>query len=626
MRLSPVLPPGFRAERGPSVPQRRVAPEQRFPSWRPPERQGREEQASPEAPSRAPDRAPRQTQHARPSGASTDPVRAVAVAHERCNAVGTVELSCGPKGLWVRFVRISAFTDGYVPYPAIAGHSITVPYDQVVRVATDPEGLVHLTLDPSSTPFHRLVLAGLVRETTFDHHFSWLQRARFEHAVTLAAIASWLPIAAGLKALVPALSELLVLSIAATIALLFNGMRRAIASRLVLFSTRTERVRSELVSDLSLRLGPSRVQDLMTPGVAVASGQTAERAPERVAAPEGGGLGPLFATAGIVAAVALLAILVGRTIWLQPREAELLPAGDPSSAAGGPSNLSSAPPTPITPEPPRPVVQLPPCSCDRSESALWADGVPKLSVLSTNRPGKSSARKPSVYPEIAVVNNANEDLKNVMLTVDFSQSASEGHPARHTGEQGLLYDGVLGPGQAVKWRTKGRGDEYTVTSSVSGKLGESGVQPAPADAFQKLLNARTPSVRLHGAKMLAWLGDPRAREAVELLEREHRQDMEQSLSLIADALRPVRVCQPRITQGPTSSSVRLEVCVFNASEEAHDRPALVARTGQGMDVQETRWIVEAPLPPGAGVRTTGTLDAAGDLESVAASLRLVAEP
>lgn len=589
MRLSPVLPPDFRAERGRTVPPRRVAPEQRSPL--------------------------RQPERSRPIGAATDPVRAVAVAHERSNAVGTVELSCGPKGLWVRFVRISAFTDGYVPYPAIAGQAITVPYDQVVRVATDAEGLVHLTLDPSCTPFHRLVLAGLVRETTFDHHFSWLQRARFEHAVTLAAIASWLPIAAGLKALVPALSELLVLSIAATIALLFNGMRRAIASRLVLFGARTERVRSELVSDLSLRLGPSRVQDLVTPGVAVASGHAVERAPERVVPAEGAGLGPLFATAGIVAAVALLAILVGRTIWLQPREAEALPAGDPSSAiASGPADLSSAPSAPITAEPPRPVVQLPSCSCERSESSLWADGVPKLSVLSTNRPGKTSERKPSVYPEIAVVNNANEDLKNVMLTVDFSQSPREGHPARHTGEQGLLYDGVLGPGQAVKWRLKGRGDDYTVTSSVSGRVGEAGVQAAPADAFQKLLSARTPSVRLHGAKMLAWLGDPRAREAIEVLEREHRQDMEQSLSLIADALRPVRVCQPRITQGPTSSSVRLEVCVFNASDEAHDRPALVARTGRGQEEQETRWIVEAPLPPGTGVRTTGTLDAAGDLE------------
>jgi len=396
----------------------------------------------------------------------------------------------------------------------------------------------------------------------------------------------------------------------------------------VLFSARTEKVRSELVSDLSLRLGPTRVQDLVTPGVAAASGHAVERAPERVVAAEGaGGLGPLFATAGIVAAVALLAILVGRTIWLQPREAEALPAGDPSTAiASGPRELSSAPSAPITAEPPRPVVQLPSCTCERSESSLWAEGVPKLSVLSTNRPGKSSARKPSVYPEIAVVNNANEDLKNVMLTVDFSLSAREGHPARHTGEQGLLYDGVLGPAQAVKWRIKGRGDDYTVTSSVSGKVGEGGVQPAPADAFQKLLSARTPSVRLHGAKMLAWLGDPRAREAVEELEREHRQDMEQSLSLLADALRPVRVCQPRITQGPTSSSVRLEACVFNASNEAHDRPALVARTGQGMDEQETRWIVEAPLPPGTGVRTTGTLDAAGGLESVAGSLRLVAEP
>ena len=602
MRLSPVLPPDDRSARGRSVPQRRGPSEPRV------------SQRLPERP--------------RYNGPASDPVRAVAVAHERCNAVGTVELACGPQGLWVRFVRISAFTDGYVPYPSISGHAITVPYEQVVRVATDVEGLVHLTFDPSCTPFHRLVLAGLARETTFDHHFSWLLRARFEHGVMLTSIALWLPMAAALKALVPSLSELLVLAIAGTVSLLLNGMRRNIASRLVLFGARAERARSELVADLSLRLAPGRVQDLAaSSAVEAADVPGTARVTDREVA-EATGLGPLFATAGIVAAVALIAILVGRTLWLQPREVEAPLAGEPAALAHASSSaLAGAPAGSIAAEPPRAAPVLPPCSCERNASSLWADGVPRLSILSTARPGKTSARKPSVYPEIAVVNNANEELKSVMLTVDFSLSAREGRPARHTGEQGLLYDGVLGPGQAVKWRIKGRGDDFSVTSSIAGSVGEDGVEPAPADTFQKLLSARTPSVRLHGAKMLAWLGDPHAREAIEALEKEHREDMAPTLAKLADAVRPVRVCAPKLSQGPTPTSVRLEACVFNASTEQHDRPALVVRTWQGEVAQETRWIVEASLPAGTGVRTSGTAEVGeGGLETAAQSLQLLAEP
>jgi hypothetical protein len=423
------------------------------------------------------------------------------------------------------------------------------------------------------------------------------------------------------------MSELLALGIAGTLCLLLNAMRRDLASRYVLFTPRTERIRSELLADLSLRLGTGRVLSIPVTEVVTASAQ-AERPAEREST-ETAGLGPLFTTAGVVAAVALIAILIGRNL-LSPSpagdEAEHATADQAAPIAQVSATPSALPAASIQPEPQRPAMQLPPCTCDRSDSALWAAGVPQLSVLAANRPGRTTSKKPSVYPEIAVVNNSSQDLKNVMLTVDFSQSASEGRPARRTGEQGLLYDGVLGPAHAVKWRVKGRGDDFTVMSSITGKVGESGVEPAPADAFHKLLGAHTPSVRLHGAKMLAWLGDARAGEAIEKLEREHREEMTPTLVMLSDAIRPVRVCNAKITPGSSPSTVRVEACVFNASTETRDRPAVVARYYKGSVSQETRWIVEASLGASVGVRTTGTAEIPEGEAEAGASLQLLAEP
>jgi hypothetical protein len=577
---------------------------------------------------------PREPPHA---GAATPPVRAVAVAHERCNAVGTVELGCGGKGLFLRFVRISPFSDGYVPYPAATGHALTVPYDQVVRAVTDSAGLVHLTLDPSCTPFNKLVLAGLVREFRYDHHSSFLRRARIESAVTLAAIALWMPVAWSLHALIPSLSEALVLALSATAALLLHAMRRDVASRLVMFGTKSERLRSEFLADLSLRIGPERVRDLGIPDAdaAAAAASPAERPVERDSS-ESSGLRSLFATAGIVAAVALVAILVSKSLlsvsWEhddgRQRTIEATDESTPAAVAVSATTALAAPAGSVaTAAPPK---VLPPCACDRTDSVLWSGGVPQLAILATTRPGKSSEKRPRIYPEIAVVNNGNQDLKNIILTVDFLMGPRDGHPARRLGEEGLLYDGTLGPAQAVKWRVKGRGDDFAVTSSITGKVGESGLAAAPADSFFKLLGAHTPSVRLHGAKMLAWLGDPRAQNAIEQLEREHREDMASTLALLADAVRSMRVCSVRTSRATQPSSLNVEACVFNASQETRERPAIVVRSLRGSSTQETRWVVEASIPPASGVRTSGLVEtsniADGEGDAAAGTLQLVAEP
>jgi hypothetical protein len=327
-----------------------------------------------------------------------------------------------------------------------------------------------------------------------------------------------------------------------------------------------------------------------------------------------------------VAAVALVAILVSRSLlsvaW-QPRAAtDLEPTPDQptelAAAAAASGDAQVAPPSAIAAPAVRPA--LPPCSCERSDSVLWSGGIPQLAVIATTRPGKTNAKKPRIYPEIAVVNNGDKDLKNVILTVDFLLGARDGNPARRQGQEGLLYDGTLVPGAAVKWRTKGKGDDFMVTSSISGKVGDEGLGAAPADAFHKLLSAHTPSVRLHGAKMLAWLGDPRAQGAIEQLEREHREDMTPTLAMLSDAVRSMRVCSLRVTKSDKPGHANVEACVFNASQETRERPAVVVRSADG---HEERWIVEASIGAGSGVKTTGAVETG---ESEAQPLRVVAEP
>ena len=147
---------------------------------------------------------------------TTAPVRAIAVAHEKSNAVGTIELSCTAVGLLIQFVRVSAYSDGYVPYPTTSTERVTVPYEQVASVEVDSDGLVHLTVDPSCTPYSRMVLAGLVRDPAFDAASSHRRRARVERNVTLAALVAWIPVALTLRAVMPDVSALMVMGVAAS--------------------------------------------------------------------------------------------------------------------------------------------------------------------------------------------------------------------------------------------------------------------------------------------------------------------------------------------------------------------------------------------------------------------------
>src|SRR6185436_14698132 len=85
-------------------------------------------------------------------------VRAVAIASERSNAIGTVELECTPHGLVVVHLGVGAFSEDYAPAALTSGTRVLVPW-AAVDEATIEGDRVFLAFDQALSPHHRLLLA-----------------------------------------------------------------------------------------------------------------------------------------------------------------------------------------------------------------------------------------------------------------------------------------------------------------------------------------------------------------------------------------------------------------------------------------------------------------------------------
>ena len=85
--------------------------------------------------------------------------RAVAVASERSNAIGSVELECTPLGLIIVYHGVGAFQEGYAPGALTSGTRVVVPWASVKESSLEGDRLF-LHVDEALTPHHRLVLAG----------------------------------------------------------------------------------------------------------------------------------------------------------------------------------------------------------------------------------------------------------------------------------------------------------------------------------------------------------------------------------------------------------------------------------------------------------------------------------
>ena len=115
--------------------------------------------------------------------------------------------------------------------------------------------------------------------------------------------------------------------------------------------------------------------------------------------------------------------------------------------------------------------------------------------------------------DLGVVNNWDQSIPEVSLLVQFyDRDPPPSKKRTPTFIRPLYFEGPLAPGQAIMWHAEARGDDFDVTGARQTLLDASGADAAPTKAIAELLKAIHRPIRLHGAMLLAFLGDPRAKE------------------------------------------------------------------------------------------------------------------
>ncbi len=504
-------------------------------------------------------------------------VRATACATARSNAVGAVELECTPHGLVLGFFGVGSFSDGYAPGALTTGTQVVVPWSGVQQARLEGEQLF-LQLEAEGLPHDRLTLT---RFSTGDPlHPIELRRQRL--LLRLAALGAALVGSILATAIIPRLSvqsgALIALGVGAAAAGSVLGLGFMIEPRLLGSGPGEAQIRRLLAGELESYL-PHLVRSPFAPAPA--------RRPFPI--PNLAGLLPrTVAAVAVTLAAGVITALVSTDHLL--RDPERRPALARESATGGeteppaPALPGPAPvAAPTEPNPPPSDAALPReepsdaqaaaglsilrrCLCDRASSALWAEPIPTLSVLLLEAKKLERRNRTRTSLEVAVVNNGDKSLENITVRAVFFEG--EGKNKREVAQRPLYFEGPLGPGRAVKWRTEARGTSWRLEEPYVGEIELDGIGAAAPATFRELLNANHRPVRLHAARMLAFLGDPTAREAALQLKDALRSSEAPYLRRLLAALGDIRVCDVRVTgNGPER---RAEACVFNGSDEDRD--------------------------------------------------------
>ncbi len=482
-------------------------------------------------------------------------VGALAIAHPEANVVGAVRLTLMPRRMELDLLRGSSFRAGFVPSALTRRSRIAVPYHAVRAILRRGEGVL-LVLDPRVVaPYSRLMLA----------HFTDLPlealASAHQRRAWMRKLGQLVPLAAGVvaSALVPARlasGPLGTLAVGGLTTVAFGLALRWAIRALVLGGVRSSLLRDTFEARLTERLAlePPAVHDT----------DTFDVEPPRPARP-----GPRLAPATLpLVASGVVVALVGLGVALGFRRLTQLPAAPPRAVAT--AGLGGY----LLPDDERLTAsRWPSCACERADSPVWRGGFPALTVLPMARrrdeegrprgdiaPEPGEGRIPHYDFDLGVVNNGALPLANLRVLVTFARRDARGRRANPL-ERGLFWEGPLAPGDSVKWAVRGPGTELKIEPSERRLLGEGAgrVAAAKPEAFLPLLEARQPAVRLHAATMLAWLGDERARAAVDALGGLGAVD-ERTRRALARALGPVRVCDAVAHDGA------VEACVHNAGD------------------------------------------------------------
>jgi hypothetical protein len=491
--------------------------------------------------------------------APTFSVGALALAAEGANAVGAVRLTLLPEVIEIELVRAAGFRSGFVPGGIAESVEMRVPYTAVRGLVRRGRALC-LAVDPSvAAPYTRFTLARF----TYDPREALGRAYEARRAAALSVLL--LPGPLGLLAALAAPSSL----VSGSVGRLSSGILAALVvwiglRELLRFATwggpRSDRLADAFEVALCGRLGFVPVT-------------TPPFAPQGHGAPEPSSSSAFLPRAlpivGLMAILGVLGIALAKR-YVRPAAPAELPLAVPLLTARVAPAWTGRPVEELVPAP----VRLPRCVCARADSPLWSEGMRALEVLLAQRPEDGSGRviptapddgRPAFEFDLSVVNNAATSVRDISVLVTFARRDERGRRVGAT-DRGLFWGSTLLPGRAVKWHVSAPGTEMRIEPSIVGFL-EPDREVAPPDAFAELGRARQRIVRIHAAKMLAYLRDPRALEVVTALgPASPGEDL--VLARIARASRHVVAC------GITPVAASLDVCLFNSSLEPRRVAAL----------------------------------------------------
>lgn len=535
------------------------------------------------------------------------------MASAESNAIGSVELECTPAGLALGLFGVGAFQAGYAPGALTHGTRFCVPFANITSAQAAGEEL-HLRIENPGFPHSRLTLARFSAGPGVPP--LELRRRRLILHVAALSVSALATLAAAM--LVPSGPGETVawaaLAYGAVAAALVLTLGYSLDRQLLVRAPDERAARTAFVRELAGYLPSLRT-----------SNESISQPPQLRLPQLSGWLPRSAAGVGVlVAATVLTALVSGQRLLLRERgeavTASLGPRAPTTREDAAPAVAQpAAPPAAATPRQP---VAPPPkdagavadgtlsverrCLCDRADSPLWNAPIPRLSALLIEKrvvPRKSYLR---LRLEVAVVNNGDSPLEDITVHVQFYETDAR-KKRRHTKERPLYFEGPLRPGEAIKWSTEARGTEFEIQAPDFGTLGVDSQGSASPDDLAKLLEANHRPVRLHAARMLSYLGDPRGRVGALALKDAMRAAEGPYLRRVLAATAELRVCDIDREQPGT-----IGACVYNAGDSARDNVGLEVSSLDGsLEVShplahppaiahQKKWKLPEPLDAQAG--------------------------
>ncbi|HMR04572.1 MAG TPA: hypothetical protein PKA88_02325 [Polyangiaceae bacterium] len=557
-------------------------------------------------------------------------VRAIAVGTERSNAIGAVELECAPHGLLVVYLGVGTFSEGYAPGALTQGTRVLVPWADVLEARVEGDQ-VFLSVTPTLTPHHRLCLTRF-SSGDIPPLATSRERAILWTAVVGAALVTTLLLSLTLPRFAPRAGAGVTVGVGAIAALIILALG-FLSERRVLFRGLDDRPsRDAFATELSHYL-PTLVRLPHAP----------EPTLRKPALPDISGWMPRTTAA---LAIALTAGLLGlaptgksllfpseqrpRAMQVDEPERPMGPMLEPQVPATLPA---AAAPTPKPDKAPAPAATPAPsgdsslsrggrCTCARADSVLWRQPIPKLSILVLDRHLTTGPSQKRLEINVAAVNNSDAEVRELTMRIAFTEPVTPGSTELDAvSHRAVYFEGPLTPGQAIKWTVEARGSDIRIEPPLPGDIGPGGDGAAPLNRLSELLNANHRPVRLHGAMMLAYLGDPRAREASLKLKEALREDEGPFLDRIIRALSDLRACEFSVSGSGATRQV--QACVFNAGSATREKIGVRLRGLEGpvsiseptreppQVTSEATWSLPGSLEAQEGTRIRASLALSG---------------